>query len=66
MFRSIRGNSADTIVVGKSFRKRPLWKQTNRQDGSIKMDLGAVDCEKVSCIVLVENRVQWSPSTFGF
>ena len=54
-----QSRNAYRVLVGRSERKRPLWRPRHRWEDNITMDLREVDCDTGNWIDLVQDRDQW-------
>ena len=53
-----QSRNAYRVLVGKSERKRPLWRPRRRWEDNIKMDLWEVGCDPGDWVDLAEDRDQ--------
>ena len=57
--RMEQSRNADSVLVGKPERKRPLGRPRGRWENNIKMDFREVGCDPGDWIALAEDRDQW-------
>jgi hypothetical protein len=51
--------NAYRLLVGKSYRKKPLGRHRRRWEDNIRMDHKEIGCERVDWLHLAQDRNQW-------
>jgi hypothetical protein len=59
------GRGVYRVLVGKSGRKRPLWRPRHRWEDNIRIDLPEVGCGCVDWVELAEDKVRMDLQEVG-